>query len=147
MMKKLFKNIDLFCPGTNEFIFDFIYGLGYSDKDLQRLEDRNKIKKEVLLVIKFLLEIDVIKVKTWLNKTESKEVNDFVNQSIEEINKVWFVNASYPDFYNMVLFGPSDWYYDALKNIGFTETTDWKVFVREKIGDLENWIEEKRPTK
>ena len=45
----------------------------------------------------------------------------------------------------MVMFKHKDWYVDALEKKGLTSTTDWKTFVKEKIGDLEKWIEDNRP--
>lgn len=145
MMKNLYDNINLFCPGTNEFIFDFIYQLGYSDKDLKKLKGRKKIKKEVLEVLQYLIELDILSVKLWLHKPELNKKRISTNQTINEIDKVWFINARYPDFYNMVLFGVPDWYYKSLKKNGFSETMDWKTFVEEKIGNLEQWIENNKP--
>ena len=50
-----------------------------------------------------------------------------------------------PNFYGMVTFGSKKWYVNKLEEQGLTDTTDWETFVKNKIGDLEQWIEENRP--
>lgn len=137
---KPIKNIDLFCPGTNAFIFDFIYQLGYYDRDFGNLNKENTIKKEVLEAIKILIYLEVMYIKNWYDKQEISKNLMTTNAIIEEIDKIWFNSARYPDFFNMLLFGNPEWYFNSLKKIGMSETTDWKTFVNENIGNLEKWI-------
>ncbi len=64
---------------------------------------------------------------------------------IRHLNKVWFEGADFEHFYGMPMFKYKDWYLNALKKEGLTPYTYWRTFVKEKIGDLEKWIEENRP--
>lgn len=40
----------------------------------------------------------------------------------------------------MPMFRYKNWYLKALEREGLTNTTYWRTFVNEKIGDLETWI-------
>ena len=60
-------------------------------------------------------------------------------------DKIWFEGAKFPDLYGMVIFGTQKWYTEALEKKGMTNTTNWKLFVKNKIGNLEQWIEDNRP--
>tara|TARA_R110000868_G_scaffold353024_2_gene614258 strand:- start:21 stop:461 length:441 start_codon:yes stop_codon:yes gene_type:complete len=144
-MREVFKNIDLFCPGSNEFLNHFIYTLGYSDIELESPKMEDKIKKEVLITVKHLIELGVLNIKSWYNRPEMSKKEITIDEVMKELDKVWFLGARYPDFYNMVVFGVPKWYDKALKDEGFTINTDWKTFVNLKIGDLEKWIEKNNP--
>ena len=137
------KNINLFSPYSNELLYDYIYSLEYTDEASKDWKARHV----VLSVLKTLFELDVIYVYKWYNQPELKNKKLTINETIIKIDDIWFENAIYPDFYNMVMFGSQKWYVDALEKIGMTHTTNWENFVKEKIGDLEQWIERNRPKK
>ncbi len=133
------QRVGVFCPNINEFLFDFIYNLGYSDSDFLRPD----VKIEVLEVIELLLSLDLIYVYKWYNEIEEK--NPSLKGTLEKINRIWFEGATYPDFYNMVIFGSTEWYVQKLENLGMTQTSDWQIFVANEIGDLQSWIYENKP--
>ena len=139
----LFKpnNIDLFCPWTNEYLFDYIYALGYTDKDLSN----SKIKTEVLFVLKMLLSYQVINIYDWGEDSPLSTTNITPDETISEIDRIWFDAATYEDFFKMVMFGTPDWYTHKLKEMGMTETTNWQTFVNNNIDDLKKWLEENQP--
>ena len=135
------KNVNLFCPGANEFLYDYIYLLGYTDN----ASNDWKARHIVLSVLKHLLELDIIYIYSWYNQPELKGKRMTIDEIIKKIDNLWFENAIFPDFYNMVMFGSKKWYIEALRKLGMTHTTNWEAFVKETIGDLEQWIEENRP--
>lgn len=137
------KNINLFCPWTNEYLFDYIYTLGYADKDLPDW----RIKIVVLSTVKILLSYNIVNIYKWIDNNQLSSQNLTTDEIILEIDKIWFESATYEDFFKMVMFGTPEWYTNKLKEIGMTETTNWQVFVNENIGDLKKWIEENRPQK
>jgi len=145
MIKKnsLFKKeyIDIFSPYSFEFLNIFIGQLGFFQKDY----DEPKVKETVLSVLKFMFELDIIKINNWMNH---KYANDYKMSSIEIIEKIdslWFKGIQYPDFYGIAYFEMKEWYISKLEQLGMTPTTDWKIFVEEKIGgDLEKWIKENK---
>ncbi|MDG1571953.1 hypothetical protein OZ410_06465 [Robiginitalea sp. M366] len=144
-MIDLYRNIDLFCPGTIEFIFDIIYQLGYTDEDLNSPSKETIVKKDVLKSIKDLMELNVLSVKSWYEKSEFSKENPEIDEIINRIDGIWFKGAKYPDFFNMVLFDVPDWYINTLKDLGMSDTTNWKNFVETHIGDLEQWIKKNKP--
>ena len=140
--KNIFKNeyINLFCPNSNEYLFDYIYILGYKDIDSKNWKSR----LVVLSVIEYLLREKIIFVHNWPNHDElDKKMS--VKNIIKTIDKLWFENAIFPDFYGIVMFDNEKWYTDKLEDLGLTQTTNWENFVKTKIGDLEKWIEENKP--
>lgn len=145
-MTNIFKeNVNLFAPYSNEYLFDFIYLLDYSDNDLKSVQQGKKIKFEVIDVIKKLLDLKIILIYSWCNNPELNNKNLTIEETIFHIETIWFNGATFPDFYGMVMFGTQKWYADKLWEIGMTHTTNWESFVNEKIGDLEEWIEKNKP--
>ena len=142
-------NIDLFddryiyllCPNGIEYIWEVYMHLDMNDDDA--IEPNNK--KIVLSVLKKLMSYGVVIVDQWFQKPELNNLSLSIDDTIKYINEIWHENSKYPDLYNMVLFASSDWYVNKTKELGFTETTDWKTFVKKNIGDLESWIEDNRP--
>lgn len=133
--------IDLLCPQSNELLLDFVYLLGYDDMDLQN----QNVKEDTLFVIEQLLEIDILYVHKWYENPKLDNTKLSVKETLDHLDKIWFKGAKYPDFFNMVIFGSKDWYVKKLQSLGMNHTTNWKWFVKNKIGNLEKWIEENRP--
>ncbi|MGO4919482.1 hypothetical protein [Maribacter spongiicola] len=129
------NHIDVFCPNSNELLLDFIHNLGYNNFD--SLE----VKLDVLRIIEILLDLDLIYRYKWYDK--SLKLNK--EQTINNISDIWTENVKYEDFYNMVYFGSTDWYVKKLENLGMSQTTDWRCFVKNKIGDLEKFIQSEKP--
>ena len=141
--KDLFKKeyIGLLCPHSFEFLNHLIGQLGYSQEQYDNL----KVKQNVLNVIKLLFDLGILTVHDWVN---NKDLNNENLTSVDIINKIddlWVKGIKYPDFYNIILFGTSGWYVKKLENLGMTPTTNWETFVKDKIGNLEKWIEDNRP--
>ncbi len=137
------KNINLFCPNVNEFLYNFIYLIEYSDEASNDWKSRHV----VLSVIEILLNFEVIYVYDWIAKPKLKNKKLDNKSIIKEIDEIWFKGAKYSDYYNMVMFGSTRWYVDSLAKLGMTNTTNWEYFVKNKIGDLEKWIEDNKPSK
>ena len=134
------KNIDLFHPEGVEFIYSILQNLGYRDFTSKQARIHG------LQVIRQLFEMDLIAVFHWgehHNLLSNLGLNK--DQTIQLIDNIWFPSADYSDFLGMPMFGHKEWYLEALKRAGLTSTTDWKTFVKDKIDDLEQWIEENRP--
>lgn len=137
------KYVELFCPYDGvEFIQNIILGLGYTNKNLSS----QKAKKEALIVIEELLNLNLIYVFHWGQNHSSMVGKVFtIKQTINYIDSLWFQGAGYSDFYGMVMFGYKKWYVEELEKLGMTHTTNWKEFVKNKIGNLEKWIEDNKP--
>ncbi|MBD1259904.1 hypothetical protein HZY62_04840 [Maribacter polysiphoniae] len=141
---ELFKEdfIELFMPDGIEYISTILANIGYTYKN----ESSSSAKKHGLEVIEKLLELDLIEVFYWGKYDDKLKDLTFSNSEIiNKIDSLWAVGMHGPDFYRMPMFKYKNWYLDALKKEGLTQTTNWKTFVKEKIGDLEKWIEENRP--
>lgn len=136
------KNIELFSPEGVEFIYNILDSVGITD--FKSLEAKNI----GLTIIKKLFGLGLIEVYHWGTYHEDLNGQELsLKQIIALIEKVWFVGADYPDFFGMPMFKYKDWYLKALEKEGLTITTNWKTFVKEEIGDLEQWIEKNRPKK
>ncbi|MBO0324184.1 hypothetical protein J0X14_17880 [Muricauda sp. CAU 1633] len=135
------QNLDLFIPNDGvEFIYSILQNLGYRDFTTK------KARKHGLDVLNKLFELDLIEIFSWGKHHDLlNNLNLTKNQTIKLIDNIWFVGADFEDFLNMPMFRHKDWYLKALDNEGLTSTTNWKTFVNEKIGDLEQWIEKNRP--
>ena len=146
MIKNIFKkNINLFAPFSNEYLFDYIYLLGYTDKDLKKSCGYDEIKAETLWILEKLLNLKIIYIYTWCNNSHLNGKVMSSKEILKQIDSLWFKGAEYPDFYEMVMFGTQEWYTDKLWKMGMNHTTNWETFVKNNIGDLEQWIEENRP--
>lgn len=135
--------IGVFCPESNETILDFIYLLGYTDLTI----NTKQCKKDTLALIKVLLELDILEIYKW-GKYEYllKDIHFETNEILLLLERMWFEGIKYSDFYGIAIFGNTDWYVKKIRLEGLTYTTDWKTFVKEKIGNLEDWIQKNRPT-
>ncbi|PIB31347.1 hypothetical protein BFP77_01905 [Maribacter sp. 4U21] len=139
--KELFDNIHLFMPDGVEFIHDILENIGHISF---RTEE---VKRDGLEIIRKLLELNLIEVFHWGEHHKIIYNLDFtLEQTVKYVDNIWFIGADVSDFYGMVMFKYKDWYLQALEKEGLTHTTYWKVFVQEKIGDLEKWIEKNRPS-
>lgn len=142
--KDLFKDnyIELFMPDGIEYISNILANIGYTYKN----ESSNKAKKHGLEVINKLLELDLIEVFYWGKNDNDYRGSQLLNSEIIAlIDSFWFEGAHGPDFYGMPMLKYKNWYLDALKKERLTSTTSWKQFVKEKIGNLGEWIEQNRP--
>ena len=141
--KNIFKNeyINLFCPNSNEYLFDYIYILGFKDIDSKNWKSR----LVVLSVIEYLFKLKIINIYNWPNNPELDKKKMTIKEIIVTIDNLWDYNATFPDFYGIVIFGSQNWYVEALKKNGLSQTINWENFVKNKIENLENWIEENKP--
>lgn len=134
---------EFYIPHSIELLFDFFSKLGI---DINR-EHTKRDKKKVLKVIDALLKQKIIHVYS-IDKEFDDSLKRFeiTNKEIlKRIDEMWFEGAKFPDFYNMVWFGYEKWYIDALNDLGMPNFENWESFVKQKIGDLEQWIEENKP--
>jgi hypothetical protein len=138
-----FKNIQLFNPYDGvEFIYSILQGLGYCNNNFKSKKGR----KEGLEVIEKLFELELIEIFSWgkyVDKLKSKELSN--SEKMKFIEELWFIEADYPDFLNMPMFKFKKWYIKNLEKHGFNHFTNWEWFVKNKIGDLEKFIENNRP--
>lgn len=139
--KKIKENLSYFCPYSFEFINHLIGLLGYSQNKYDEINTREKVFE----VLTELFNLNIIYVFSWFDKPELEEKKMNVSEILKEIDKAWFFGAKYPDFYSMIMFGYSKWYVDALTELGFDNTVNWKIFVQENIGDIKEWAKEKQP--
>lgn len=131
------SNIDLFMPDGVEYIYNVLQNIGWDE--YTSVEAR----EEGLQVLSRLFEMDLIEVFSFGNyqkKLKNRRLSN--NEIINHLRKVWFVGADFNDFLGMPMFKYKDWYLNALKEEGFSDKTDWRRFVDECIGDLEQWIKE-----
>lgn len=137
------ENIGVFAPYSGIETIDSILQNINHYKDFTTL----KARRECLKVINDLFELGLIEVFHW-----GKYEHDFKNEELSNFEKMmylqelWFIGADFSDFVSMPMFKYKDWYIKKLEDLGMTHYTDWKTFVNDKIGDLEKWIRENRPT-
>ena len=137
------SRVDIFCPMYNEYLWDII---SIIKNDNKYISD-SLLKEFTLSYINEMLSKDLIYIGSEWNKNKRliKWIKP-IEQTINDIAKMWFEGADFGDFYGMVWFGYEDWYLEALKNEGFrNKKMLWKDFVKNNIGDLEQWIEKNRP--
>lgn len=145
MIKKqdLFKNeyLGLLDPYSFEFLNHLIGLLGFSKTEYNDL----KVKRNVLNVLKYMFELDIIQIKSWMNNSFKDDFNMSIEETLNKIDSLWQRNMDFPDFYTIAYFETKEWYVNKIEDLGMTQTTDWKTFVKENIGNLEEWIEINRP--
>ncbi|WP_299066126.1 hypothetical protein [uncultured Polaribacter sp.] len=112
---------------------------------IEKHEDTSILKERTLNILKKVLELDILKVSEWIAKPELNDKFLTTNEIIKYIDEIWFENAQFPDFYAMVIFESTDWYKSKMNKLGLTPTTNWDLFVKNKIGNLEKWIKENKP--
>lgn len=137
------SRIDIFCPSYNEYLWDII---SIIKNDNKYISDE-LLRKFTLSYINEMITKDIIYIGSEWDK--EKRLIKWVKpkeQIMNDINKMWFKNATYPDFLEMIWFGYEEWYAKKLNSLGFgKDNTLWRDFVTKKIGNLEQWIEENRP--
>ncbi|MEW2922282.1 hypothetical protein AB1A65_12485 [Muricauda sp. ANG21] len=91
--------------------------------------------------------MDIIHVIHWGEHHDLiKKLNLDVKQTTIFIKEVWPENMEYPDYFGFISLGYKSWYMKKMDELGYVQfNTDWKTFVKEKIGNLEQWIEQNRP--
>lgn len=145
-MRTLFdkKKILLFEPYDGvEFIYSILQNIGHYPNFTTL-----KARREGLIVIYQLFKLDLIEIFHWGKyHDELKDKKLSIFEKMMYIQELWFIGANFEDFHNMTMFKYQDWYMSELEKLGMNHTTDWKEFVKIKIGDLEKWIEENRPEK
>ena len=131
-------------PYVIELLFDFFHELNIKlNKKCSREE-----KKAVLKVVETMLTQKVIYACSNDNKLDGalRKWNLSDTEIVNKIDEIWFEGAKFPNFYDMVWFEYQDWYIKALEKKGFVNNiTNWESFVKNKIGNLEKWIEENKP--
>lgn len=138
----MMTNIEFYCPYRIELLFDFFgkFKVSTQDNNYDR-ESKNKI----LNAVSILLEQKIIFAGKWIDVNNFEKWDMTIPKIVLQIDNLWKNNTEFPDFYNMVWFGYQSWYIEGLNRLGFERTRNWETFVREKIGDLEQWIEENKP--
>lgn len=132
---------NFYIPNKIELLFDF-----FGDLDIKISKPYSKDKREnVLKWVRKLLEKNVLYAGEFNREKKFEKWNLPVNQIILKINSEWGENIDFPEFYNLVWFSYQKWYLEKLKDLGYNESIDWNWFVKNKIGNLEQWIEENRP--
>ena len=138
------KNLNLLAYGGDglEFFHSIMFSLGYSYDDIPS----EYARESALLAIEKLFENDLIRIVRWGDDEKFFENKNFtLRESMLIIRAKWISDFSIPDFYGSIIFGLEDWYTNALEKEGITDTTDWKWFVENKIGDLRQFIKENKP--
>ncbi len=138
-------NSYLTCPDAFEFLPEVLSMVGHSNFNNYSQNEKLVARDEVINVIRILAESGILSVYKWYARPELNAVKLSVKDMLINIDEVWFKEANEADFYGMMMFGSPDWYKEKTKDLGLTVTTDWKTFLKEKIGDLEKWIEKNRP--
>lgn len=144
--------IDIFSKKYNSILHPFhLESLNHlsgfiksTDNSLSFIE----MKKNTLEVLNFLLENNIVYVleKDFMMNKEFRKIKLSNEEIINEINNNWFEDISWEDFYFMLWFRFQDWYKDRLIAEGLVnKPMKWNDFVKNNIGDLEQWIEENRP--
>jgi len=137
------ERIDVFCPNHTEYLWDIIAVIKNDNKYISE----NVLKHFTLAYVAEMIEKEIIHVgNEWISNNTLKYWELSKEEVINKIDEMWFKNAEYPDFLEMVWFGYQNWYIEALKNVGNgKEKILWKDFVKNNIGNLEKWIEENKP--
>jgi fructose-specific component phosphotransferase system IIB-like protein len=150
MIKKsnLFKeeNLNIFTPDGIEFIHFILANIGY----YQVLNDKSHLtaqaREDGLKVVEILCDMELIEVFHWGQEIPNISKTNFEKtELIAFLRKVWKIGTETHEFDGLPMFIYKKWYLDALEKKGLTIYTNWKKFVEEEIGDLEQWIEEVRP--
>ncbi len=136
------RNLYLFAPYDNEYLYNYIQHLGYDIEDASK--DWRK-RLVVLSVIKSLMELDIIYIHNWCNNSQLNDMEMTIDETLSHINELWKKDSKFPDFYAIVMFGTKKWYSDKLHEMGLTQVTDWNQFLNANIPDLKLWIEENKP--
>jgi len=132
---------EFYIPHSIELLFDFFgkYNINTNEKYTK------EIKRKVLNTISVLIQQKIIFVGNWIDKENFKKWDLANTETIKKIDNLWNENAEFSEFYNIAWFGYEKWYVDALESLGMTSQTDWGYFVKNKIGNLEKWIEDNKP--
>ncbi len=107
-----------------------------------------KLKNNSIDVFSFLLENKIIYVleSDWMRKKGYKNTKLNNEEIIKTLKEKWNIDTSFEVLYNLFWFKYQDWYTESFVQKGLTiYTTNWNLFLNEKIGDLDKWIEENKP--
>lgn len=135
------KFINTLSPYYLEYLWDLISVLGFKNSEV----NEESTKKSVLKAIQIMLNLKVLKISNWIKEPELNKKRLSINETLENIDRIWFKGANYQDFYDMIMFENQKWYIESLEKAGMNPTTNWKKFVKENIGNLEKWINENKP--
>lgn len=91
-----------------EYIHDIIWEFHYNDENL----DNPGTKSDVLNVIRFLLELEIIFVFRCEKNLSLKLDNINIGSIIDFIDDKWKLGSKYPEFYPIIMFGTRKWYVD-----------------------------------
>lgn len=133
---------EFYIPFTIELLFDF-----FGKYDIKINDNYTRDSKEkVLKAISILLEQKIIFVGNWSDNKEFIIWELSNSEILLQIDLLWKKDIKFHEFYNLVWFGYQKWYIDGLNNKGFgKEKISWNIFIEERLGNLELWIEENKP--
>lgn len=137
------EHINLLSPYPFEYIHELLGLLGYSSKQYNTF----KAKRDTLETLAVLLDLEMLKVCDWVKEPELNQKKMSKTEVMLYICLFWSEKVEFDHFYDTTLFGTQKWYLEKLEKLGMTHSTNWEAFVRDKIGDLEEWIENNRPKK
>ena len=137
----IYKNVNLFAPHSFEYIHMLLNQLKYTSKEY----DKKSVREDAIDALKLLFEIEILSIYQWVNNSELNKTKLSKLEILSKIESLWLTRSRQDDFYDIVIFGSQEWYIEELKDLGLTHTTDWKWFVENKIGNLEDWIKKNRP--
>ncbi len=106
--------------------FQYLYNFIQNVKDYYPKLSEQETKKKVLEVIKILLEKRILDI---YNFSDEKKWEFSIEKSIKRINKIWFKEAGYVDFINMIFFKRQEWFYEELKSKGYNFQDNWFKYV------------------
>lgn len=145
-------NLDIFSEKYNSILHPF--HLENLDQLSVFIKNKNnhlpfkELKKETLEIISFLLENDIVYAleQNWMGNKEFKKTKLSNKDIIDKINNNWREDTSWEEFYFMLWFKFQDWYTTKLSAKGLTYySVDWNKFINDKIGNLEQWIQDNKP--
>ena len=124
-----------------EHLGSILMGIGYDYTSA----NTKKAKIEASKVIEQLLYYEIIEVNNWgkyewLFKDISLDKTDIVKISYNMMLKV----KEYHEYYEMIYFKYTSWYYDYHEKSGINIDTDWNWFNEKFVPNIKKWIKENR---
>ncbi len=129
--------IKLLCPFALENFWHIVACIKDNNTNIPTYE----LKPIVLEVVEYLLDNKLLFLVMENNNSSKMTTSEILNF----LDVKWKYDMDFIDLYVLAWFKFEKWYVNSLKKKGLDETTNWEYFVKNKIGDLEKWIEENKP--